>query len=103
MVAYKSAVNEAGFRVFWGDDATAQSPDMGDVLLHETAVAWFRKRMRKEKPTGAPWDETPQAWEMRARRALQHINGNFDVAALCREFPQRLRSLVDSDGERLRK
>lgn len=103
VAAYKAAVNEAGFRVFWGDDATAQSPDMGDVLLHETAVAWFRKRMRKEKTTGAPWHETPQAWERRTRRALQHINENFDVAALCRGFPQRLRSLVDCDGERLRK
>ena len=25
----------------WGEDASVQSPDMGDVLLHETAVAWF--------------------------------------------------------------
>ena len=101
--AYKAAVLETGFRVFWGDDATTQSPDMGDVLLHETAVAWFRKRMRKEKPTGDPWNETPQAWERRAYRAVQHINEHFHVAALCREFPGRLRTLVDSDGERLRK
>ena len=100
---YKAAVHQTGFRVFWGDDATTQSPDMGDVLLHETAVAWFRKRMRKEKPHGVPWKETPHAWEMRARLALQHINEHFQVAALCREFPGRLRTLVDCDGERLRK
>ena len=47
---YRQAVKDAGFHVFWGDDASQQSPDMGDLLLHETAVAWLRKKMRKEKP-----------------------------------------------------
>ena len=41
---------EAGFKLYWGADARKQSPDMGDVLLHETAVSWFRKRMSAERP-----------------------------------------------------
>ena len=100
---YKEAVDEMGFRLYWGEDATAQSPDMGDVLLHETAVAWFRKRMYKERPSTPPWLETPQAWDRRARRVVQHINDNFDVISLCRQFPQRLHAVVESEGERLRK
>ena len=40
--AYSDAVSKAGFRLYWGADARRQSPDMGDLLLHETAVSWFR-------------------------------------------------------------
>ena len=39
---YAQAVEEAGFHLHWGHDAQRQSSDMGDVLLHETAVVWFR-------------------------------------------------------------
>ena len=28
-----------------------------EVLLHETAVSWIRKRMALEKPKGLPWYE----------------------------------------------
>ena len=80
-----------------------QSPDMGDLLLHETAVAWFRKRMRAERPEVVPWEETPVQWTKRARKVVASINQEYDVAGLCREFPQRLRDVVNSEGERLRK
>ena len=63
---YQTALEAAGFRAFWGEDAARQSPDMGDVLLHETAVAMFRKRMRYDLATVAPWKETPQLWAKRA-------------------------------------
>ena len=103
MEKYKSAALEGGFKLYWGDDASMQSPDMGDVLLHEAAVAWFRKLMQKQLPECAPWEETPLAWAKRARRAVLHINENFDVPALCREFPTRLHALASGSGERLRK
>ena len=45
-------------KTFWGPDASMQSPDMPDLLLHETAVVIFRKRMRVEKPCVVPWKET---------------------------------------------
>ena len=34
---YDRALRAAGLRPFFGADATAQAPDMGDLLLHETA------------------------------------------------------------------
>ena len=100
---YAAAIDRAGFSLYWGDDAQRQSPDMGDLLLHETAVAWFRKRMRAERPEVVPWEETPVQWTKRARKVVASINQEYDVAGLCREFPQRLRDVVDSEGERLRK
>ena len=87
----------------WGEDATRQSPDMPDLLLHETAVSWFRKGMKKERPEVLPWLETQTQWTKRARKVVAHINNTHDVAGLCREFPQRLQSVVDGEGERLRK
>ena len=56
--AHRRAVQARGFHLYWGDDASQQSPDMGDLLLHETAVAWFRQRMMKERPAVLPWLET---------------------------------------------
>ena len=31
-----------------------------------------------------------------------YINGHYDVAGLCRDFPRRVRDLVDKKGERLK-
>ena len=100
---YEEAIRRAGMRVFWGSDAWQQSPDMPDLLLHETAVAWFRRCMKLEWPVCAPWEETLPQWSQRARRVVEHINTNFDVEGLCSEFPQRLADVLDGDGERLRK
>ena len=36
---YADAIDEGGFKLYWGTDAQRQSPDMGDILLHETAVS----------------------------------------------------------------
>ena len=101
--AYANAVNEAGFRLYWGPDAKAQSPDMGDLLLHETAVSWFRNRMRREKPVVLPWEETRAQWLARSTRCVRYINADHDVAGLCRQFPERLRSCKELDGGRIRK
>ena len=100
---YADAVGASGFRTFWGEDATPQSPDMGDILLHETAVAWLRRGLRREKPCVTPWEETQVQWAQRARRVVQRINVEFDVKGLCAEFPQRLDAVAASQGERLRK
>ena len=37
--AYSHAVDASGLRLYWGEDAKLQAPDMGDMLLHETAVS----------------------------------------------------------------
>ena len=76
---------------------------MADLLLHETAVAWFRKRLQAEKPVAKPWEETYEQWTVRAREAVRSINADYDVRGLCKEFPDRLATCVDKGGDRLRK
>ena len=100
---YAAAVDTAGFRPYWGPVAKQQSPDMGDMLLHETAVAWFRSKMKREKPATHPWEENRAQWSTRAARCVRQINAEHDVAGLCREFPSRLEQRLESEGERLRK
>ena len=46
---YEEALTATGCSLYWGADASIQAPDMPDVLLHETVVAMFRKRLRREK------------------------------------------------------
>ena len=84
---YEAAVADAGVRLFWRPDASKQSPDMPDLLLHETAVAQFRQRIRKEKPIVRPWLETSQQWTDRARKVVQWMNDNYDLEGLCKDFP----------------
>ena len=100
---YADAVKRNGFHLYWGRDATRQSPDMGDLVLHETAVSWFRSALLKTKPEVLPWQETQEQWARRARKAIAHINKEYDVIGLCREFPTRLSDVVKGRGERLRK
>ena len=53
VAAYKGALDENGFETFAGDEAKWQPPDIPDVLIHETVVAWVRSFFRKHpfKPT----------------------------------------------------
>ena len=101
--AYCAAVKAAGFKLFGGDDASQQSPDMPDLLLHETAVAWFRRKLSKQRPVCVPWEETVAQWTARARHVVAFVNDNYRVDRLCQQLPTRLRACRDSDGERLRK
>jgi hypothetical protein len=100
---YAAAVATASLRLYWGADAKQQSPDMGDLLLHETVVAWFRSRMRRERPVVRPWEETRAQWATRAARCMRAVNAECDVAGLCREFPARLQACLEQGGDRLRK
>ena len=101
--AYADAVASAGFRLYWGANAAEQAPDMGDLLLHETAVAWFRGKMRRTKPTVVPWEETRAQWAARASRCVKAINSEYNAKGLCAEFPARLRKCMENEGERLAK
>ena len=105
--AYESACRATGFTPWAGvnskEGPRAQPPDIGDVLLHETAVAWFRREEEKTRPQ-RPWTETPEMLEKRIQAAVTKINNVFDVHGLCMEFPDRLKSLVyDTQGDRLPK
>ena len=52
-VEYKTALAAHGLRAFQGDPAAVQ-PGMSDLMLHETAVAWIRKKERLALPA-RPW------------------------------------------------
>ena len=98
---YAAAVRESGFKLFWGEDASAQASDMPDLLLHETAVSWFRAEMRRTKVECLPWMETPELWSRRAVRAIDAVNLSCDVTGLCRQFRERVDDCIDVGGDRL--
>ena len=98
---YEEALAATGFSLYWGADASLQAPDMPDVLLHETAVAMFRNRLRREKPVALPWEETQEQWAARAGRVVVWMNARCNLVSLCKKFPERLHELLARDGDRL--
>ena len=85
-----------------GDDAARQSGDSQEVMLHETAVAWLRWRLKRSVPK-EPWTETRDQFETRLKQQTQYVSDHYDVAGLCREFPERLEMLIEEEGGRLSK
>ena len=71
-------------------------------MLHETAVAWIRRRLSKTLPK-KPWLETPAEYRARLKLCAQYCNDNYDVASLCNELPQRLVTLEEKKGDRINK
>ena len=71
---------------------------MPDVLLHETAVAMFRNRLRRERPVVLPWQETQDQWAARAELVATWLNAQCNLDSLCRKFPSRLQDLLDRGG-----
>ena len=92
-----------GFVLLAGDDASEQPPDIPDLLLHETVVAWIRNFLRKHPFLRSG---TLDVQEGRLRSLLQkcedHINSNYDVDGLCHRFSTRLQQMINKDGERLK-
>ena len=66
-------------------------------------VSVARSKMRTTKPDVLPWEETQDQWAARARRAVRDVNAKCEVRKLCLEFPARLQTLTDREGDRLRK
>ena len=99
---YKAALQSNGLRPMMGDDARVQSGDSQEVMLHETAVAWLRRRLALTLPA-KPWLETREEFGSRLKQCAQHVNDTYDVESLCRDFPQRIDELIEREGNRLRK
>ena len=103
VAAYKGALSQNKFIAFVGDEAKWQPPDLPDVLLHETAVAWvrgfFKRRPFKVKKK-VKYNFTLFAKML--RRCELHINKNYDVTGLCKAFPRRIQALIKAKGDRLR-
>ena len=97
---FKGALRGHGLRTFMGDDAGKQPGSLQEVLLHETAVAWIRRRLACTVPVNC-WEETREEYGTRLKRCCEHINNEHDVDGLCRGFPKRCKKLDDAKGGRL--
>ena len=101
VAAYDCAVRECGFKLFWGPDAKRESPDMPDLLLHETAVSWLRGVLRRTKPDAVPWLETPAPWSRRMMKALDECNRASDAEGPRMQFTERVEECLAEGGARL--
>ena len=72
-----------------GDDASKQPGNIQELLLHETLVAWIRRRLAQTVPK-KPWEETEEQYGQRLRGVVAYINENYNVAGLCDEFLDRV-------------
>ena len=89
-------------KVFFGDNAGIQPGNLQEVMLHETSVAWIRRRETVTQ-TREPWTETVEAFGIRLKGICQYINDNYEVEDLCRELPERIQEVIDEDGDRISK
>ena len=62
----------------------------------------LRFRLTQTLPAEA-WEETPAAFGVRLRQCCAHVKAELDAEAWCKEFPQRIRQLVEAEGDRLEK
>ena len=99
---YKAALREHGLKAYYGDDASIQPGSLQEVMLHETSVAWIRRREAVTLPR-QPWNETVAEFGARLRGICQYINDNFDVEGLCRGLPKRVQAVIDAEGDRIPK
>eukprot|EP00973_Karenia_brevis_P024110 3327897-Karenia_brevis.AAC.1 len=100
---YAQALQQHGFRTYAGADASHQPPDLPDVLLHETAVAWIKAYLRKYPfSRRGTLDNQQVKLEKLLRDCTAFINANYDVQGLCYSFPQRLEKMVARGGDRLK-
>ena len=98
---FKAALEENELKAYYGDNAKAQPGNMQDVLLHETAVSWIRRRETRCRPQ-TPWRETPAQLGARLKQICQEINDKYEVENLCRDWPKRVQEVVDVEGDRIK-
>ncbi len=98
---YADALKQNGLKAFMGADASEQPGSLQELMLHETVMAWVRRRLALTCPK-KPWEESVEAYEKRLRETFAYINDNYDVDSLSRAFPKRIKSLIDSEGGKLK-
>ena len=99
---YRCALREHGLKAFFSEDASVQPGKLQEVMLHETAVAWMRRRLSQTKPAW-PWVETLDSYRSRLKACAAYINNKYDVDGLCMALPRRLSLLEQSWGDRISK
>jgi hypothetical protein len=100
---YLAALTEHGFTPWAGEHSKWQPPDLADVLLHETAVSWVRKYLKQHPVKLAKnMEENVNRVGAVLQDACSHINAFYEVGDLCNSLPDRLKLVVDGEGERLK-
>lgn len=84
---YHEAVTEHGFKTWAGENSKWQPPDIADLLLHETAVAWVRKYL-KQHPVkiGKDMGKNIEGLVEKLKEAEEHINTFYEVEDLMPEI-----------------
>ena len=98
----RHALQDHGLKDFNAGSAARQPGNLQEVMLHETSVAWIRRRETVTQ-LRQPWTETVEQFSTRMRGIVQHINAKFDVEGLCRELPDRVQDVIDAEGGRISK
>ena len=101
--SYAEGVKAAGLRLYTGTDAPDQPSELADFLLHETAIACFKRNLNAASPESKPWQETHKAFQKRVSRVVKEANKRCDFRLLCCEYLIRLEGLVARKGDRLKK
>lgn len=99
---YAGALAQNGFNAVMGENAVTQPGSFQDVLLHETAVSWLRHRLSRTTPAKC-WQETREEYGRRLKRCCEEVNQECDVEGLCKGLPKRIKMLLDTQGDRLKK
>ena len=63
---FQEALSANSLTTFYGDDASEQPGNLQEVLLHETAVSWVRRREATTRPA-TPWKETVEEFGIAAK------------------------------------
>ena len=99
---WQAGLTAAGLRAYQGDDAGAQPGQVGDVLLHETAVSWLRAGLTATTPA-SPETETEEEYYARLQEVCADANKRHDVEGLCKVFRARLAKVVEKEGDAIGK
>ena len=63
---FKAALQASDLKTYYKDDAGMQPGNLQEVMLHETAVSWIRRREALNRMT-KPWEETPEQFATRLK------------------------------------
>lgn len=100
---YRNCAEARGFRLWTGPDGSSQPGHIADLLPHETGVAWIRSLTKPSASFGCKKvGESKTEFKNRMGRAVEYINGNYEVGNLSRCFPRRIQELVDKGGDKLK-
>ena len=98
---YAAALKAIRMRPLMGETNVEQPGDCQELMLHETAVAWVRRRLERCLPA-EPWKETRADFGSRLRKVCREINQEYDVPGLTHQFLARLKAVSEAKGGRIK-